>query len=125
MGPSFQVCAANLAAACGARPNVRLSQPSVKDASHSDSAAERTLKDAQGDPFPSWGSTRMSYEDIREQVAEANRVLAEFGLSSGAVAGHGHASMRVPGSPERFVVKGRGARIDVLARSRPEEMIVC
>jgi 3,4-dihydroxyphthalate decarboxylase len=33
--------------------------------------------------------------------------------------------MRVPGSPDRFVVKGRGARVDVLARSRPEEMIVC
>jgi ribulose-5-phosphate 4-epimerase/fuculose-1-phosphate aldolase len=51
--------------------------------------------------------------------------MAEFGLSSGAVAGHGHVSMRVPESPDRFVVKGRGAVIDVLARSRAEEMIVC
>src|SRR6266545_2378261 len=67
----------------------------------------------------------MSYEAIREQVAEANRVLAEFGLAGGAVAGHGHVSMRVPEAPDRFVVKGRGAKVDVLARSRPEEMIVC
>lgn len=67
----------------------------------------------------------MSFEDVREQVAEANRVMAEFGLSSGAVAAHGHVSMRVPGTPDRFVVKGRGARIDVLARSRAEEMVVC
>jgi ribulose-5-phosphate 4-epimerase/fuculose-1-phosphate aldolase len=67
----------------------------------------------------------MSYEDVRTLVAEANRVLAEFGLSSGAVAGHGHVSMRVPEAPERFVVKGRGAEVDVLARSKPEEMIVC
>jgi ribulose-5-phosphate 4-epimerase/fuculose-1-phosphate aldolase len=67
----------------------------------------------------------MSFESIREQVAEANRVLAEYGLSSGAIAGHGHASMRVPEAPDRFVVKGRGARVDVLARSRAEEMIVC
>jgi ribulose-5-phosphate 4-epimerase/fuculose-1-phosphate aldolase len=67
----------------------------------------------------------VSYDDVREQVAEANRVMAEFGLSSGAVAGHGHVSMRVPGTPDRFVVKGRGAAIDVLARSRAEEMVVC
>jgi ribulose-5-phosphate 4-epimerase/fuculose-1-phosphate aldolase len=67
----------------------------------------------------------MSFENVRAEVAEANRVLAEYGLSSGAVAGHGHASMRVPDAPDRFVVKGRGAAIDVLARSRPEEMVVC
>jgi ribulose-5-phosphate 4-epimerase/fuculose-1-phosphate aldolase len=67
----------------------------------------------------------MSYDDVRELVAEANRVLAEFGLSSGAVAGHGHVSMRVPEAPDRFVVKGRGAKVDVLVHSRAEEMIVC
>jgi 3,4-dihydroxyphthalate decarboxylase len=67
----------------------------------------------------------MSFDNLRELVAEANRVLAEYGLSGGAVAGHGHASMRVPEAPDRFVVKGRGAPVDVLARSRAEEMIVC
>src|ERR1041384_5174740 len=60
----------------------------------------------------------MSFEDVREQVAEANRVMAEFGLSSGAVAAHGHVSMRVPGSPDRFVVKGRGGRLRVAGGRR-------
>jgi ribulose-5-phosphate 4-epimerase/fuculose-1-phosphate aldolase len=67
----------------------------------------------------------MSYEATREKVAEANRVLAEIGLASGAVSAHGHISMRVPEAPDRFVVKGRGARVDVLARSRAGEMVVC
>ena len=67
----------------------------------------------------------MSFEGVKRQVAEANRVLAAIGLSTGAIAGHGHASMRVPDAPDRFVVKGRGAAIDVLALSKPEEMVVC
>jgi ribulose-5-phosphate 4-epimerase/fuculose-1-phosphate aldolase len=37
----------------------------------------------------------------------------------------GHVSLRVPGDPERFVVKGRGYRMDVLSRMRPEDMVVC
>lgn len=67
----------------------------------------------------------MSYKEIREQVAEANRVLAAVGLATGAVAGHGHASMRVPEAPDRFVVKGRGYAMDALARMRPRDMVVC
>jgi ribulose-5-phosphate 4-epimerase/fuculose-1-phosphate aldolase len=67
----------------------------------------------------------VSYETTRDEVADANRVLAEFGLASGAVAAHGHVSKRVPEAPDRFVIKGRGAAIDVLAKSRPEEMVVC
>jgi ribulose-5-phosphate 4-epimerase/fuculose-1-phosphate aldolase len=65
------------------------------------------------------------FEDVKAEVAKANRILAELGLSTGAVAGHGHVSMRVPGSPDRFVVKGRGFGIDVLSRAEPEGMIVC
>jgi len=65
------------------------------------------------------------FEDVKAEVARANRILAEMGLSSGAVAGHGHVSMRVPGTADRFVVKGRGFGIDVLAKSDPEGMIVC
>jgi ribulose-5-phosphate 4-epimerase/fuculose-1-phosphate aldolase len=65
------------------------------------------------------------YDEIREQVAEANRVLAAVGLSTGAIAGHGHVSMRVPEAPDRFVIKGRGGLVDVLARAKAEEMIVC
>jgi ribulose-5-phosphate 4-epimerase/fuculose-1-phosphate aldolase len=67
----------------------------------------------------------MSFEALKEQVAEANRVLAAFGLSSGAVAGHGHASRRIPEQPDRFVMKGRGALIDVLARATADDMVIC
>jgi ribulose-5-phosphate 4-epimerase/fuculose-1-phosphate aldolase len=67
----------------------------------------------------------MSYDEIRRQVAEANRVLAAAGLSTGAVAGHGHASMRVPEAPDRFVMKNRGSMVDVLAKARPQDMVVC
>jgi ribulose-5-phosphate 4-epimerase/fuculose-1-phosphate aldolase len=67
----------------------------------------------------------MTHEDIKAQVAEANRVLANVGLSTGAIAGHGHASMRIPGRPDRFVMKGRGAVIDVLAMATADDMVIC
>jgi len=67
----------------------------------------------------------MSYDDIRQQVAEANRVLAAVGLATGAIAGHGHVSMRVPGTPDRFVMKNRRSLVDVLAKARAEDMVVC
>ncbi|HWO72443.1 MAG TPA: class II aldolase/adducin family protein [Dehalococcoidia bacterium] len=67
----------------------------------------------------------MSFEDVKYQVAVANRVLAETGLATGVLAANGHASMRVPEAPDRFVVKGRGYKIDALARMRPEDMVVC
>jgi L-fuculose-phosphate aldolase len=37
----------------------------------------------------------------------------------------GHTSMRVPGDPNKFVVKGRGYRIDSIREMRPEDMVVC
>ena len=67
----------------------------------------------------------MSFEDVKSQVATANRVLAETGLASGLMADRGHASMRVPEAPDHFVVKGRGYAIDALARMQPEDMILC
>jgi ribulose-5-phosphate 4-epimerase/fuculose-1-phosphate aldolase len=51
--------------------------------------------------------------------------LAETGLAAGVLAANGHASMRVPQAPDRFVVKGRGYQIDALARMRPADMVVC
>jgi ribulose-5-phosphate 4-epimerase/fuculose-1-phosphate aldolase len=33
--------------------------------------------------------------------------------------------MRVPDDPEKFVVKGRGYRVDAISRMRPEDMVVC
>ena len=37
----------------------------------------------------------------------------------------GHASMRVPGEPDKFLVKGRGYKMDALPAMRPEDMILC
>jgi ribulose-5-phosphate 4-epimerase/fuculose-1-phosphate aldolase len=65
------------------------------------------------------------FEDVKREVAIANRVLAETGLATGVLAGNGHASLRVPEAPDRFVIKGRGYAIDALSRMRPEDMIVC
>ena len=64
-------------------------------------------------------------DDVRQEVAVANRLLHEFGLATGILASLGHVSMRVPNQPELFVVKGRGYKIDALPAVRPEEMIVC
>lgn len=61
----------------------------------------------------------------KEEAAVGNRMLAEFGIAAGVRASLGHVSMRVPGEPDKFVVKGRGYRIDILSRMRPEDMVVC
>ncbi len=65
------------------------------------------------------------YDDVKYQVAVANRVLAETGLASGVLAANGHASLRVQGNPQHFVIKGRGYAIDALSRMRASDMIVC
>ena len=52
-------------------------------------------------------------EDVKYQVAVANRVLSEMGLTTGATASLGHASMRMPSASGRFAIKGRGYKIDV------------
>jgi ribulose-5-phosphate 4-epimerase/fuculose-1-phosphate aldolase len=70
-------------------------------------------------------SDRASMEQAKYEAAVGNRVLAELGLASGIRASLGHTSVRVPGDPEKFVVKGRGYRVDVLSRMRPEDMVVC
>ena len=64
-------------------------------------------------------------DDVKHQVAVANRILAEMGLASGVLASLGHASLRLPSDPGKFAVKGRGYPIDVLERMRPEDMVVC
>jgi ribulose-5-phosphate 4-epimerase/fuculose-1-phosphate aldolase len=63
--------------------------------------------------------------DVRRDVAIANRVLWATGLCTGITASLGHASMRLPDRPDRFLVKGRGYKMDALAAMRPEEMIEC
>jgi ribulose-5-phosphate 4-epimerase/fuculose-1-phosphate aldolase len=63
--------------------------------------------------------------EAKRQAAIANRVLADLGLSSGITATLGHASMRVPDDPDKFVIKGRGYTIDALAAMTPDQMVVC
>jgi ribulose-5-phosphate 4-epimerase/fuculose-1-phosphate aldolase len=63
--------------------------------------------------------------EIKRRVAAANRVLADQGLATGVYASLGHASLRLPDDPTRFVVKGRGYEIDALARMRAKDMVVC
>ena len=68
---------------------------------------------------------RSSLEAAKIEAAIGNRILAAFGLAEGLRASLGHVSMRVPGDPTMFVVKGCGYRMDVLSRMRPEDMVVC
>jgi ribulose-5-phosphate 4-epimerase/fuculose-1-phosphate aldolase len=64
-------------------------------------------------------------EDVKREVAAANRVLANLGLATGMTAGLGHASMRVPSEPNHFFVKGREYEFDALAVMEPDDMVMC
>lgn len=63
--------------------------------------------------------------DVKREVAIANRVLWATGLCTGITTSLGHASMRVPDQPDRFVVKGRGYKMDALAAMMPADMVTC
>ncbi|HEV8724943.1 MAG TPA: class II aldolase/adducin family protein [Candidatus Binatia bacterium] len=65
------------------------------------------------------------FEDIKREVAAANRVLANLGLAAGVTAALGHASMRVPSEPNHFFVKGREYEFDALAIMEPDDMVMC
>lgn len=67
----------------------------------------------------------MSLEQLKCEVALANRILSITGLSAGVRAAMGHVSCRDPADSGRFVVKGRGYAIDVLSRMLPQNMVVC
>ena len=64
------------------------------------------------------------WDEVKYEVAVANRVLAEVGLATGFRASLGHASMRLPNDPDKFVVKGRGYAVDALHSMKPQDMIV-
>jgi ribulose-5-phosphate 4-epimerase/fuculose-1-phosphate aldolase len=64
-------------------------------------------------------------EDVKSEVAAANRVLANLGLAVGVRAALGHASMRVPSEPNHFFVKGREYEFDALAIMEPDDMVMC
>src|SRR5690242_20396697 len=90
---------------------------------------------------PDWGSTgtrtrlaptlrgrhasTMTLDQIKRDVAIANRVLWATGLCAGITTSLGHASRRVPDQPDRFVVKGRGYKMDALAAMQPQDMVTC
>ena len=63
------------------------------------------------------------HEEVKEKVAQANRVLAHAGFATGVLASLGHASMRLPSQPDRFVVKGRGYELDALAAMKGGDMV--
>jgi ribulose-5-phosphate 4-epimerase/fuculose-1-phosphate aldolase len=64
-------------------------------------------------------------EDVKREVATANRVLANLGLATGLTAALGHASMRVPSEPNHFFVKGREYEFDALEIMEPDDMVMC
>ncbi len=64
-------------------------------------------------------------EDVKREVATANRVLANLGLATGLTAALGHASMRVPSEPSHFFVKGREYEFDALSIMEPDDMVLC
>lgn len=64
-------------------------------------------------------------EDVKREVAAANRVLANLGLATGVTAALGHASMRVPSEPNHFFVKGREYEFDALEIMEPDDMVMC
>lgn len=63
-------------------------------------------------------------DQVKYDVAIANRILHHTGLATGVTASLGHASLRVPGE-DLFIVKGRGYKMDLLSHMRPEDMVVC
>jgi L-fuculose-phosphate aldolase len=67
----------------------------------------------------------VAFEDAKREVAIGNRVLWKIGLSDGVTLSLGHVSLRVPGSPDRFIVKGRGYAVDALPAMKAADMIVC
>lgn len=67
----------------------------------------------------------MSFEESKYEVCVANRALFEVGLASGPMASLGHISVRVPGNPDRFIVKGRGYEEDAIPLMQPDDMVVC
>ena len=64
-------------------------------------------------------------DDVKREVALANRVLSNLGLATGLTAALGHASMRVPSNPDRFVVKGREYEFDALSIMNADDMVEC
>ena len=61
-------------------------------------------------------------DDVKHEVVIANRMLYETGLADGLTIERGHVSMRLPGQPDRFVIKGLGPALSLLG---PDDLLVC
>jgi len=65
----------------------------------------------------------MTVDGVKREVAVANRILWATGQCAGITTSLDHASRRVPDQPDRFVVEGRGYKMDALAAMLPEDMV--
>jgi len=63
-------------------------------------------------------------DEVKREAAAGTHLLSIFGLATGVRVSLGHVSIRVPGEPDKFVVKGRGYRSDALTKVRPEDIVV-
>ncbi len=61
-------------------------------------------------------------DDVKREVVLANRMLFEMGLADGSTVERGHASMRLPGQPDRFVIKGLGPALSLL---KEDDLVIC
>ncbi len=61
-------------------------------------------------------------DDVKREVVLANRMLFEMGLADGSTVERGHASMRLPGQPDRFVIKGLGPALSLLEE---DDLVIC
>ncbi|MPZ15625.1 MAG: hypothetical protein GEU73_14590 [Chloroflexi bacterium] len=52
-------------------------------------------------------------DDVMHEVALANRVLFQMGLADSSTIERGHVSYRVPGQPDRFVIKALGPALSM------------
>ena len=60
-------------------------------------------------------------EQTKTEVAEANRILVELGLADGPTIERGHVSFRIPGEPDKLLIKGLGP---ALSLTHGEDLLV-
>ncbi len=61
-------------------------------------------------------------DDVKHEVVIASRMLYEMGLADGLTIERGHASMRLPSQPDRFVIKGLGPALSLVGE---DDLLVC
>ena len=61
-------------------------------------------------------------DDVKHEVVVANKILAELGLADGPTIERGHASFRIPGRPDHFLIKALGPALSML---EDDDLVVC